>query len=95
MTTIDQVEKAPASSGKTHLLKHLYEEKLTARQAIAAKCCECSGFYFDGRESCTQKDCPLFPFMPYNKEKRKSRVVSDEQKAEMSKRMKKRAKKAA
>lgn len=63
------LETAPASSGKTNLRKHLCEEKLTRDQAIKAKCCECLGYYIDGRADCETPDCPLYPFMPYRGKK--------------------------
>lgn len=59
------VEKAPVSAGKTLLLKHLDGERLTASQRIKAKCCECMGYYVDGRVDCKIPNCPLYPAMPY------------------------------
>ncbi len=63
------LETAPASSGKTNLLKHLYGDRLTRNAAIAAKCCDCMGYYIDGRIDCKTGDCPLHPFMPYRGKK--------------------------
>jgi len=62
---INFVETAPKSSGKSFLLKHLYGETLTRDQAIRAKCCDCMGYYQDGRIDCEISGCPLYPFMPY------------------------------
>jgi hypothetical protein len=42
---------------------------LTQRQVILAKCCECMGYYIDGRECCGIQTCPLYPFMPYKNRK--------------------------
>jgi len=63
------LETAPASSGKTNLLKHLYGNSLTRNASIVAKCCDCMGYYIDGRADCKTEDCPLHPFMPYRGKK--------------------------
>lgn len=65
MNKIETVESAPASSGRTQLLKYLSKERLTQRQAIVAKCCDCMGYYVDGRIDCRMPDCTLYPWMPY------------------------------
>ena len=51
----------PKRSGKADILKHLRGERITQRQAIRAKCFDCSGG--DGGR-CTIRSCPLFPFSP-------------------------------
>lgn len=56
---------APASRGKTALVKYLSGGRLTQRQAILAKCCDCMGYHRDGRIDCRVPACPLYPFMPY------------------------------
>lgn len=66
---VEFVKGAPASSGKSNLLKHLYGDRLTRNEAIFAKCCDCSGYYIDGRLDCQTVDCPLYPFMPYRGKK--------------------------
>ena len=40
---IETVETAPASRGKTKLLKYLSGDVLTRGDAILGKCCECMG----------------------------------------------------
>lgn len=62
---IEILETAPTSSGKRLLLKHLYGDRLTRDEAIRAKCCDCLGFYIDGRADCEISECALHPFMPY------------------------------
>jgi Zn-finger protein len=62
---IEAVDSAPSTRGKRHLLDHLRGERLTHRQAILAKCCECTGYHADGRVDCRMSLCPLYPFMPY------------------------------
>lgn len=53
------------SSGRTALLKYLRGEKIHRPAAVKAKCCECMGYYADGRVDCENPDCPLYPYMPY------------------------------
>jgi hypothetical protein len=64
---IDVIETAPASSGKTKLLKYLHGGRLSRGESLVAKCCECMGYYVDGRESCGIVTCPLYAYMPYQK----------------------------
>ncbi len=66
------------SKGKTHLIRHLSGERLTQRQAILAKCCECTGYHADGRSDCGIPECPLYPYMPYAKNKSVETVSADE-----------------
>jgi len=66
---IEILETAPTSSGKRLLLKHLYGDKLTRNEVIFAKCCDCMGYFIDGRADCETAECPLYPFMPYRGKK--------------------------
>jgi len=63
------IQTAPTSSGKTFLLKHYAGERLARWQAVAAKCCDCMGFYIDGRIDCQVPGCPLYLFMAYRGKK--------------------------
>ncbi len=56
---------APKSRGKAMLAKHLAGEHLTLKQAVLAKCCDCQGYWRDGRVDCRVPACPLYPWMPY------------------------------
>ena len=67
---IDILETAPTSGGKTTLLKYLYGDKLTRNASIVAKCCDCMGYYIDGRADCETLECPLYPYMPYKAKNR-------------------------
>ena len=58
---------APASRGKSNLLKHLKGERLTQRQAIIAKCCDCMAYHVDGRIDCRMVHCPLYTWFPYKR----------------------------
>ncbi|KQC08181.1 MAG: hypothetical protein APR62_05220 [Smithella sp. SDB] len=51
--------------GQKELLKHLTAEKLTFRQAIYAKCYDCTNYFSDGKQDCKMTACPLYPFMAY------------------------------
>jgi hypothetical protein len=80
------------AKGKNELLKHLEGEGLGLASMVAAKCYDCMGFYPDGRQDCEVHHCPLYPRMPFNKNKKASRVgrvFTDEQKKEISNRFKK------
>lgn len=55
------------AKGKNELAKHLKGEKLTFKQAVLARCYDCTGGYTDGKYSCGIPHCPLHPFMPYRK----------------------------
>jgi hypothetical protein len=57
----------PNSRGMTLLRKYRSGGTLTARQAILANCCECMGYYVDGRINCDQPSCPFYKWMPYPK----------------------------
>jgi len=51
--------------GRQVLKKHNEGKKLTYKQAVLAKCYECTCGYVDGRFDCRIQDCPLYPYMPY------------------------------
>ena len=59
------LKDTPASKGKTNLVKHWKGERLTQRQAILAKCCDCMCYHVDGRLDCKMPHCSLYPWMPY------------------------------
>ena len=73
---IVEVERARTSAGKRHLLRHLHGERITQRQAILAKCCDCMGYHADGRLDCRVTQCPLYCYMPYRGEGEKQAVKS-------------------
>lgn len=55
-----------AARGQKELLKHLSGDRLTLKQAVNARCYDCTGFFADGKVDCGLKHCPLHPFMAYN-----------------------------
>ena len=85
---IETVEKGMLAKGQKELLAHLYEEKLTLKQAILAKCYDCMCYFEDGKQDCKVTSCPIYPFMPYNPGKRKTRTMSDENKKAAGERLK-------
>jgi len=62
---VSQLNDAPLSRGKSLLLKHYSGVALTKSQAVEAHCCECMGYYMDGRHDCENPLCPAYPHMPY------------------------------
>jgi hypothetical protein len=58
-------EKGKLAKGKREIVKYFSGLRLTARQAIVAKCYDCMGYYVDGKNDCIMKCCPLHDFMPY------------------------------
>lgn len=82
-------EHGKSGRGKSEYIKFLSGQRVSAGQAIKAKCYDCTGFYADGVEDCGSLACALYPFHPYNKNKQKSRVMSDEQRKASGDRLRK------
>ena len=59
-----------SAKGRKELLRHLEGGKLTLRQAVAAQCYSCTGYYADGKFDCGLLSCPLHAFMPYKNTER-------------------------
>ncbi len=71
---VESLRLAMASKGKDLLNQYLTGgATLTARQAIIAQCCECSGYYEDGKLDCENPLCSLYPFMPYAQHRKHQR----------------------
>jgi len=91
------VENSPSSRGKTLYLKYLDGERLSPSQAILSGCFCCMNGFQDGRNSCEIPECPLFPWMPYNRQERqkarKGKKLSEEHKKKLLAGKKKRVKK--
>jgi hypothetical protein len=76
---IDQWEKSTLAIGKNELLNHFRGEKLTRQDAIKAHCYQCMGGYGDGEErNCQNPPCPLYDFHPYNPNKPKMNISTEE-----------------
>lgn len=76
---LEAVEKnGVLAKGKKEIIKHLNGERLSFKQAIIAKCYDCMGYCEDGKEDCKVPMCSLYPFMPYNPNKAKKKIVSEE-----------------
>ncbi|MBA4419402.1 MAG: hypothetical protein C0392_16080 [Syntrophus sp. (in: bacteria)] len=65
MLTISDVTKWKDSKGKKELLKHLRGQSLTWKEAVLAKCADCTCGYDDSKADCKIPDCPLYGHMPY------------------------------
>jgi len=74
----ETVLKSRHHRGRRELLKHLDGKRLTPKQAILAKCFDCTGGYADGRADCEVIVCPLYQYMPFGKFKRKSKSKKKE-----------------
>ena len=81
---IENLDGRPASQGLTLLKKHFSGERLTARQALIANCCECMGYYVDGREDCAMPDCPCYRFYPYRADRKRGPITKHEPKPELA-----------
>ena len=55
------------SSGLSCLRKWFSGVVLKPRDAIRAKCADCSCYYADGMRDCENPRCPLYYYMPYRK----------------------------
>lgn len=76
---IEYIEKVGASAkGRVELINYLSNGRVTARQAILAKCYDCTAYYADGRVDCKVETCPLYPYMPYSSKPAAKRKVSEE-----------------
>lgn len=91
MSNLDIIENVGIKAkGRKELFKHLNHETNTMKQAIAGKCYDCMGYYADGTGDCQNKQCSLYPFMPYNPNRTKRVVnMTDERKKELSERLRK------
>ena len=78
--------------GKNEYLKFLRGEQITRREAMLAKCYECTCYYDDTERDCLIPDCPMYPYHPYAnakaKEQAKKRKISEEQKQKLRERLK-------
>jgi len=64
-------------------------ERITSTEMVKAKCYECMGGYGDDKADCMITRCPLHPIMPYNENKTKVRIMSEENKKAVGERMRK------
>lgn len=68
---LESVRASKTAHGKSFLIQHLNGDYVRPHDAILAHCFDCMGFYERGREDCETPECALYPFMPYNPDKRK------------------------
>ena len=86
----EDVEKHGITArGKAELMKYLEGERLARKDAILAKCYECTNGYADGKVDCEMESCPLYPYMPFGACKiTRARKLTPEQRAQVGKRLK-------
>ena len=71
------------AQGKNEYLEYLEsEKKLSPARAIKANCYQCMNGYMDGKDDCEIPNCPLYPYMPYRKDKAKVKRVRTEKQQE-------------
>ena len=71
------------AQGKNEYLSYLEQGKtLSYKQAILANCYQCMNYYLDGKTDCEIPDCPLYPYMPYRKDKAKVKRARSEKQME-------------
>ena len=76
-------ENGKAAQGKNEYLEYLKNgQKLSPLKAIKANCYQCMNSYIDGKANCQIPDCPLYPYMPYRKDKAKVKRVRSEKQQE-------------
>jgi hypothetical protein len=54
-----------SAKGQALLIKSIQGYRLSASQAIKAKCYDCMGYFEDGKGDCRDLHCPLYPWMAY------------------------------
>ena len=57
------------AQGRRELVKYLEGKKISRKEAMSAFCYECQGYCKDGRVDCENVNCPMYPYMPYSKNK--------------------------
>lgn len=84
------VEKEGISArGRKEILMFCEGKKMSASQAVRAFCYQCMGYHNNPGENrdCINPVCPLYPLMPYSSLKRKSRVMTEENKIKAAERL--------
>jgi hypothetical protein len=71
LTTLETVTKhGMKAQGKREYIECLETgKKLLPMKAIKAQCYQCTNAYMDTKIDCEIKECPLYPYMPYRKDK--------------------------
>lgn len=70
-------EHGIAAKGQALLKKSLQGERLSASQAIKAKCYDCMGHFEDGKADCGDPLCPLYPWFAYGQKARANRALPE------------------
>lgn len=76
-------EHGKTAQGKNEYLYYLETgKKLSPAKAIKANCYQCMNAYLDGKNDCGILNCPLYPFMPYQKDMEKVKRARSEKQIE-------------
>jgi len=70
-------EHGIAAKGQALLLKSIQGDRLSASQAIKAKCYDCMGYFEDGKGDCGDPLCPLYSWMPYGQKACANRALPE------------------
>ena len=71
------------AQGKQEYIEYLKTGKrLSPVKAIKAQCYQCTNAYADKKIDCEIKECPLYPYMPYRKDKEKIKRERTEKQVE-------------
>jgi hypothetical protein len=68
---LSQIEASKRSRGGELYKKYLKGAILSKSQALLANCAMCMGYYIDGLNDCECYTCPIYPYMPYGKMRKK------------------------
>ena len=84
MDNIDWIKKhGTKAQGKREYADYLEtRKKLSPIKAIKAHCYQCQNSYVDGKNGCGMLDCPLYPYMPYRKDKSRTKRERSEKQLE-------------
>lgn len=86
---LEDVYDSNNAPGNRYLKNFMEGKPITMKQAVLAKCAECSNGFIDGKMDCGMGGiCPLYQFMPYaekkeTKIKKLKKEMSTEQIAKM------------
>lgn len=73
-----EIGRGKRHQGRKEFLEFKKGNKIPASAAIKAYCYTCMSEYDDGAGDCGDENCPLHPFMPYNKNRAPRRVLKPE-----------------
>lgn len=57
--------------GQRAYIRYLEGKRLSILDSVKSKCYDCSSYFCSGLMSCNVDSCHLFPWMPYNEDRKK------------------------